>query len=285
MVVLLDAGQPHARCWMALRGTSGRSACQRGAVRPSTVWLRSCWSPPTAVRSSLPTWTTSWLEDSPQTKSATTAGTVDPIPRKRYLDDRYAARTTIRHSNAVLRVFYSWSGESLTTATVERVGDRGFWVMPVGEPRFHDSPREDLRELGTGRCIGEVVCHVCNNVMARLFDPSPRGTFLSRGQTGGFELFAWMPNPQGDPLYPPSDGLGKLWYTRVDDAFPADDRGSTLRCWRGHQDMWISGRDCRAMISRYLSKGRVIRHPARPKTREDREIWPGDFEPPLVQSE
>ncbi|MGW0251082.1 site-specific integrase [Nocardia goodfellowii] len=43
----------------------------------------------------------------PRTKSRSTAGTVNPITRKRYLDDRYAART-IRHSNAVVRSFYEF---------------------------------------------------------------------------------------------------------------------------------------------------------------------------------
>ncbi|SLJ76360.1 site-specific integrase [Mycobacteroides abscessus] len=36
-----------------------------------------------------------------RTKSASTAGTINPVTRKRYLDDNYAART-IRHSNAVI---------------------------------------------------------------------------------------------------------------------------------------------------------------------------------------
>lgn len=44
---------------------------------------------------------------SPRTKSLETAGTVNPITRKRYLDDRYAIRT-IRHSNAVVRAFYEY---------------------------------------------------------------------------------------------------------------------------------------------------------------------------------
>ncbi|MEU4345226.1 tyrosine-type recombinase/integrase [Nocardia sp. NPDC023852] len=45
--------------------------------------------------------------NTPRTKSRDTAGTVNPITRKRYLDDRYAART-IRHSNAVVRSFYEF---------------------------------------------------------------------------------------------------------------------------------------------------------------------------------
>jgi integrase/recombinase XerD len=42
--------------------------------------------------------------DAPRTRSAATAGTINPITRKRCLDDRYQART-VRHSNAVLRDF------------------------------------------------------------------------------------------------------------------------------------------------------------------------------------
>ncbi len=42
-----------------------------------------------------------------RTASAATAGTINPITRKRYLDDRYQART-VRHSNAVLREFYEF---------------------------------------------------------------------------------------------------------------------------------------------------------------------------------
>ena len=42
-----------------------------------------------------------------RTKSRTTVGTVNVITRKRYLDDRYCART-IRHSNAVVRAFYEF---------------------------------------------------------------------------------------------------------------------------------------------------------------------------------
>lgn len=45
--------------------------------------------------------------NSARTNSELTVGTVNPITRKRYLDDRYAART-VRHSNAVLRSFYEY---------------------------------------------------------------------------------------------------------------------------------------------------------------------------------
>lgn len=43
----------------------------------------------------------------PRTRSAATAGQINPITRKQYPGDRYSART-IRHSNAVLRCFYEF---------------------------------------------------------------------------------------------------------------------------------------------------------------------------------
>ncbi|MCX0274934.1 hypothetical protein NLM24_30410 [Nocardia zapadnayensis] len=65
---------------------------------------------------------------SPRTKSRDTAGTINPITRKRYLDDRYAART-IRHSNAVVRSFYEFwieigEGPLLNPVPLSRRGSR-----------------------------------------------------------------------------------------------------------------------------------------------------------------
>ncbi|MGH3533335.1 MAG: hypothetical protein ACRDQG_01280 [Pseudonocardiaceae bacterium] len=42
-----------------------------------------------------------------RTASAATAGTINPVTRKKHLDDRYEVRT-LRHSNAVLRAFYEY---------------------------------------------------------------------------------------------------------------------------------------------------------------------------------
>ncbi|EFC83496.1 site-specific integrase [Parafrankia sp. EUN1f] len=79
-----------------------------------------------------------------RTKSATTAGTINPVTRKAYLDDSYQPRT-IRHSNAVLRTFY------------------GFWIerghaplvnpVPLSRqtgrrPHAHHNPREPFRTEG-----------------------------------------------------------------------------------------------------------------------------------------
>ena len=43
----------------------------------------------------------------PRTVSAGTAGTINPVTRKQYLDDQYKPRT-VRHSNAVVRSFYEF---------------------------------------------------------------------------------------------------------------------------------------------------------------------------------
>ncbi|MEV0027813.1 site-specific integrase [Nocardia sp. NPDC050793] len=80
---------------------------------------------------------------SPRTRSLATAGTVNPLTRKRYLDDRYAART-IRHSNAVVRSFYEFWIE---------VGE-GPLINPVplarggGRANAHHNPLEPYRPGG-----------------------------------------------------------------------------------------------------------------------------------------
>jgi integrase/recombinase XerD len=80
---------------------------------------------------------------SPRTKSVATAGTVNPITRKRYLDDRYAART-IRHSNAVLRAFYEFwidrgAGPLINPVQLRRTGRRA---------NAHHNPLEPFRPEG-----------------------------------------------------------------------------------------------------------------------------------------
>jgi len=79
-----------------------------------------------------------------RTKSLTTAGTVNPITRKRYLDDKYAVRT-VRHSNAVVRAFYQyWIDER----------QRGPLINPIpldrrrGRPHAHHNPMDPNRAEG-----------------------------------------------------------------------------------------------------------------------------------------
>ena len=78
-----------------------------------------------------------------RTASAATAGTVNPITRKRYLDDRYQPRT-VRHSNAVLRDFYEFwidrgSGPLINPVRLDRSAHR---------PHAHHNPLDVFRNEG-----------------------------------------------------------------------------------------------------------------------------------------
>jgi hypothetical protein len=121
-----------------------------------------------------------------------------------------------------------------------------FWSAQLG-PYYEGDARGDgmLRDL---RCIGEVVCPDCGNVMARLLE-GPDGIALS----------AWVP---AHGQIPDSRGVGWSLYTLITDEEPADQDGGVLVCWRGHHGLWISASDCRAAIRRYRERGRKVRHPA-----------------------
>lgn len=60
-------------------------------VREFVLWLQRTMKP----------------HHTPRKKTATTAGTINPITRKQHPGDQYAVRT-IRHSNAVIRSFYEF---------------------------------------------------------------------------------------------------------------------------------------------------------------------------------
>ena len=83
---------------------------------------------------------------SPRTKSATTAGSINPITRKRCLDDSYQPRT-VRHGNAVVRSFYEFwietgSGPLLNPVMLDRRGSRS---------GAHHNPLEPFRAEGRVR--------------------------------------------------------------------------------------------------------------------------------------
>lgn len=81
---------------------------------------------------------------SPRTASAATAGTVNSITRKPYLDDQYRPRT-VRHGNAVLRSFYEfWVGCEDGPLRNPVVLDRA----PGRRPNAHHNPLEPLRPEG-----------------------------------------------------------------------------------------------------------------------------------------
>jgi len=80
----------------------------------------------------------------PRTKSAATAGRINPITRKQYPSDRYEART-IRHSNAVLRSFYEFwieMGQGPLVNPVPRERAKG------RRPHAHHNPLDPYRPEG-----------------------------------------------------------------------------------------------------------------------------------------
>jgi integrase/recombinase XerD len=84
------------------------------------------------------------LRNSARTASVATAGTVNPVTGKAYLDDRYKVRT-IRHSNAVLRCFYEFwielgEGPLVNPVRLRRVNGR--------RPHEHHNPLEAFRPEG-----------------------------------------------------------------------------------------------------------------------------------------
>ena len=92
-------------------------------VRDLVLWLKQAIKPRRSAR----------------TVSVVMVGTVNPVTRKRYLDDRYRP-ATVRHSNAVLRVFYEFWIE---------VGE-GPLINPVqldrrGRRHAHHNPLEPFR--------------------------------------------------------------------------------------------------------------------------------------------
>ncbi|PXY17780.1 integrase [Prauserella coralliicola] len=81
---------------------------------------------------------------SPRTVSASIAGTVNPITRKRYLGDQYEP-TTVRHSNAVLRSFYDFwldvgEGPLINPVPLHRA--------PGRRPHEHHNPLKPFRPEG-----------------------------------------------------------------------------------------------------------------------------------------
>jgi integrase/recombinase XerD len=98
-----------------------------GEVRDYVLWLQQADKP----------------RHQPRTASAATAGTVNPITRKQYLDDAYKPRTT-RHGNAVLRAFYEYwmeLGLGPVLNPVQLSGTRG-------RGNAHHNPLEAFRAEG-----------------------------------------------------------------------------------------------------------------------------------------
>jgi integrase/recombinase XerD len=83
------------------------------------------------------------IRQSKRTKSAATAGTINPVTRKRHLSDLYTPNT-IRHSNAVVRAFYEFwieagEGPLINPVQLARRGQRA---------NAHHNPLEPFRAEG-----------------------------------------------------------------------------------------------------------------------------------------
>lgn len=120
-------------------------------VRDLVLWLRMSTKPAAGSR----------------TRSLTTAGTVNAVTGKRYLDDNYAPRT-IRHSNAVVGSFYDFwieagSAPLVNPVSRQRVSGRrpngGHNPMqsfrPEGRLRYNPKlPRQRPRTLSDEQWVG-----------------------------------------------------------------------------------------------------------------------------------
>jgi integrase/recombinase XerD len=114
--------------WLRAVGVEWNQATP-AEVRDLVLWLRQTSKP----------------RLSPRTVSATTAGTINPITRKRYLGDEYGART-IQHSNAVVRSFYEFwlergNGPLVNPVQLDR-RNRG------RRPHAHHNPLEPFQPEG-----------------------------------------------------------------------------------------------------------------------------------------
>lgn len=114
--------------WLQVTETSWERATSV-LVRDFVLWM-GCATKPSGAR---------------RTASAATAGTINPVTKKAYLDDRYKPRT-IRHSNAVLRSFYEFwvdegAGPLVNPVPLARAEQR--------RTRAHHNPLEPYR--GGGR--------------------------------------------------------------------------------------------------------------------------------------
>jgi integrase len=114
--------------WLRLLDVAWEGATS-AEVRDYALWLGAATKPAAAGR----------------TESRATAGTVNAITRKAYLDDRYQPRT-VRHALAVLRGFYGyWAelGEGPVVNPVQRAAR--------ARPNAHHNPMERFRPEGRVR--------------------------------------------------------------------------------------------------------------------------------------
>ena len=155
-VVLDAAGQPVDAIQRYLRDFKARGN-SAGSVRSYAYDLHRWWRFLAAVDVAWDAATSQdvcdfvlWIQSASKvrkharTKSAATAGTINPVTRKRYQDDKYLP-STVRHSNAVLRSFYDFwieigEGPLVNPVVRERVAGR--------RPNAHHNPLQPFRAEG-----------------------------------------------------------------------------------------------------------------------------------------
>ncbi|MCO7219507.1 hypothetical protein [Klenkia sp. PcliD-1-E] len=119
-----------------------------------------------------------------------------------------------------------------------------FWDTTLG-PYFDGDPRGDR----TDRAIATVACPDCDGVLGRLLETD-----------AGVGLRAWVPATV--PGRPDTRDAGLELWVLIDDERPADDQGTVLNCWKGHNGLWITGALCRELIALYRTRGKPSRRPA-----------------------
>lgn len=118
-----------------------------------------------------------------------------------------------------------------------------FWSAQLG-PYYEGDPRTALPDR---RCIGELLCPECENILARLFD-----------ETAGIALSGWIPARNAAVADPTGRRVGWSLHALIDDEMP-DEEGAAVECWRGHLDLAVTARDCRAAAGVYRATGRKKR--------------------------
>jgi integrase/recombinase XerD len=144
-------------------------------VREYVLWLAQASKPRNSFR----------------TSSVATVGTVNPITRKQYLDDRYRART-VRHSNAVLRGFYDFwidAGGGPLINPVRRGRGRG------GRPNAHHNPLEQFR--AEGRLLYNP--KIAKRQPRAMPDAQWRDLFAALGSIGIGRFWRWRSPTEHEP--------------------------------------------------------------------------------------
>ncbi|WP_156399566.1 hypothetical protein [Rhodococcus sp. Leaf278] len=114
-----------------------------------------------------------------------------------------------------------------------------FWTTQQG-PRYGFDLRAPDVERWT-RCIVEVVCPECDNIVGRAFDG-----------VDGVDLYCW--NSADSPSDPDSRSVGWALFTRITSSHPEDDADSgPMPCWRGHGGLHFDAHSCRSAIEALLS--------------------------------